>query len=206
MGGDMRDLTDKQKAILEWIIVFTRENHMPPTVREIAREFSISSAGVFGHLKALQNKGHIERGALGARSLRIKQFQMHENRFAEEIPVVGRIAAGTPLFAVENVDGFIAVDPGLLRGQGGKFFALQVKGDSMIDAGILEGDHVIVHQQKTADNGDIVVALLGDDATLKRFYHEGKRVRLQPENKRLKPIYATDVLIQGVVRGVIRKM
>ena len=109
------------------------------------------------------------------------------------------------LFAEENIDGLLCVDKKLMRG-GGKFFALRVKGDSMIEDGIFDGDLVIVHKQSTAHDGDVVVALMEEEATLKRFYHEGRRIRLQPANVRMNPIYTKNVMIQGVVTGLIRGM
>ena len=201
---DAAQLTERQQAILDWIRAFILEHQMPPTVREISRVFRMSSAGMFGHLKALQRKGWLIRGELGARSLRLREPASPGHEWAVRVPVVGLIAAGMPLFAVQNIDGFISVDQGMLQSSGGKFFALRVKGDSMIEAGILEGDHVIVLQQATADDGEIVVALLEDEATLKRFYREKDRIRLEPANSSMKPIYADEVRVQGVVRGVIR--
>ena len=204
----MEKLTERQKKIFDWIIEFVRKNSMPPTVREIGAAFEISPAGVFGHLKALGRKGCLKRGKLGARSIEITPVSADlagyfDPENSAEIPVVGRIAAGMPIFADENIDGLLTVDKTLLRGHG-KFFALRVKGDSMINAGILDGDLVIIHKQDTANNGDIVVALMEDDATLKRFYHEGRRIRLQPENPDMQPIYTKNVTIQGVVTGLMR--
>lgn len=206
----MEKLTRRQGEILDWIVNFIGRNSMPPTVREIGRAFKITSAGVFGHLKALEKKGFLKRGKLGARSISIEPASASSDiasfpdpRYSEKIPVVGGIAAGMPVFADENIEGLLTVDRKLLRGNG-KFFALRVKGDSMIEAGILDGDLVIIHRQNTAENGDIVVALLEDDATLKRFYHEGRRIRLEPANTAMKPIYVRNVMIQGVVTGLVR--
>jgi len=197
-------VTDRQRAVLDWIERFILEHQMPPTVREIGREFRISSAGVFGHLRALERKGYLRRGELGARSLELTRGLRLAETAARRVPIVGRIAAGMPLFAVENQDGFLAVDPGMLRGEGAEFFALRVKGDSMIEAGIHENDFVVVRKQETAAEGEIVVALIEDDATLKRFHRERDRIRLEPANRKMKPIYTTDARIQGVVKGVIR--
>ncbi|MFC1462433.1 transcriptional repressor LexA [Verrucomicrobiota bacterium] len=206
----MEKLTQRQRKILDWILRFVRRNNMPPTVREIGAAFEISSAGVFGHLRALEKKGYLKRGKLGARSIELMPQSAHEggyfdSSYSARIPVVGRIAAGTPLFAEENIDGLLCVDRKLMRGSG-KFFALRVKGDSMIEDGIFDGDLVIVHKQSTAHNGDVVVALMEDEATLKRFYHEGRRIRLQPANAGMNPIYTKNVTIQGVVTGLIRGM
>lgn len=202
----MKELTEQQQRILNWIRRFMLEHRMPPTVREIGREFGISPAGVFGHLNALQRKGFLRRGKLGARSLELHQRLAPLSESLVRVPVVGRIAAGVPLLAIENMDGFIAVDPGMLKAEGGEFFALKVKGDSMIEAGIYEGDFVVARKQETAVDGDIVVALLDDDATLKRFHREKNRIRLDPANRAMKPIYPADLTIQGVVKLVIREV
>jgi repressor LexA len=206
MKERVRNLTERQQAVLNWVRAFMLEHRMPPTVREIGREFRISSAGVFGHLKAIERKGFLKRGKLGARSLELHHGLARANDFLTRVPVVGRIAAGLPLLAIENVDGFLAVDSGLLKGEGGEFFALKVKGDSMIEAGIFEGDFVVARKQEMADDGDVVVALVEDDATLKRFRREKGRVCLQPANRRMKPIYPADLTIQGVVKLVIREV
>jgi len=202
----MKELTERQRDILDWIVGFAREHGMPPTVREIGAEFGISPAGVFGHLKALERKGRLRRGELGARSLEIVGMPASGRGESAAIPVVGRIAAGAPLLAVENVEGSLAVDPSMLRPRGGQFFALRVKGDSMVEAGILDGDIVIVHKRRTAADGDIVVALIGEEATVKRFYRERRRVRLEPANSRMKPIFVKDVVVQGVVKGLVRRL
>lgn len=202
----MKQLTDRQREILDWIVGFAREHGMPPTVREIGAEFGISPAGVFGHLKALERKGRLRRGELGARSLEIIGMPASGRGESAAIPVVGRIAAGAPLLAMENVEDSLAVDRSMLRPRGGQFFALRVKGDSMVEAGILDGDIVIVHKRRTAGDGDIVVALIGEEATVKRFYRERGRVRLELASSRMKPIRVKDVTIQGVVKGLVRKL
>lgn len=205
----MKGLTRRQREILEWIRGFIREHGMPPTVREIGDAFGISSAGVFGHLEALQRKGYVRRGKMGARSLEVACMSEQEGTGESlRLPLVGRVAAGTPVLAVENLEGWVTVGRDMVRPDGSQYFALRVTGDSMEDAGIFEGDCVIVRKQETAEDGDVVVALLDDgEATLKCFYLERKkrRVRLQPANPRWKPIYARDVAIQGVVKGLVRK-
>ena len=178
-------LTDRQREIFNWIKAFIRKHSMPPTVREIGEAFDIKSSSVFQHLKALEKKGHLRRGELGARSLIIKGRE-NVPCGCEKVPVVGRIAAGSPILAVEEETDTVTVEKKLLRGW--KAYALRVEGKSMVDAGILDGDYVIVRQQDTADDGDIVVALIEDEATLKRFYRDGNRVRLEPANKKMKPI------------------
>ena len=201
----MRATTARQQAILDWIVDFQSEHGMPPTCREIGRAFGIASSSVFGHLRALERKGLLRRGPLGARSLEVAGAEVGGGRGIAVLPEVGRVAAGTPLLAEENIEGMVKVDRLFLRSsKSAKHFILKVAGDSMIEAGILDGDRVIVRQQSTAENGEIVVALIDDEATVKRFYREKRRVRLQPENNKMKPIYAKEVEIQGVVVGVLR--
>ncbi|MHC5055203.1 MAG: transcriptional repressor LexA [Planctomycetota bacterium] len=202
----MRRLTDRQRAILDWIVGFAQEHGMPPTLREIGRQFGISSPGVLGHLRALERKGHLKRGNLGARSIEIPSMNRRAGGDSVRIPKVGRIAAGLPLLAVENIEGSVTVDRSMAPSRAAQYFALEVTGDSMIGDGIHEGDTVIVRKQETAQDGDVVVALVGDEGTLKRFYREKRGIRLQPSNPRMKPIYARDVTIQGVAEGVIRKL
>jgi len=181
---------------------------MPPTVREIGRRFRMVPSSVFGHLKLIEKKGYLKRGKLGARSLEVAGAQPVPVLSMVEtmsIPEVGRVAAGLPLLAQENVEGQVGVDRAMLRGTpNARYFVLKVTGDSMIEAGILDGDKVVVRQQDTAENGQIAVALLGDEATVKRFYREAGRVRLQPANSRMEPIYAKEVAIQGVVVCALR--
>ncbi len=178
---------------------------MPPTVREVGRAFDIKSSSVFYLLKELERKGHLKRGTLGARSLILSGEQRQRCR-CEEVPVKGRIAAGQPIFAADVDEGTITTNRDVLRG--GEAYALRVQGDSMKDAGIFDGDHVIIRAQDTADDGDIVVALIEDEATLKKLYREKKRVRLEPANRRMKPIYVKsgELRIQGKVIEVRRTL
>jgi repressor LexA len=204
----MRDLTAKQKKILDWVTAFQAQHGMPPTVREIGRRFKMQPSSVFGHLKLIAKKGYLKRGKLGARSLELAAANpMPAPAMIEtlSIPEVGRVAAGVPLLAQENIESHVTVDRAMLRGPAAaQYFILRVPGDSMIEAGILDGDRVVVRQQDTAENGQIVVALLDDEATVKRFYREDGRVRLQPANSKMSPIYAKEVWIQGVVVCVLR--
>ncbi len=196
-------LTPRQREILNWIKGFIRKHDMPPTVREIGRAFGIKSSSVFQHLKALERKGHLERGKLGSRSLIVKGVRRSACH-CREVPVVGRITAGSPIEAIEHDRGELVVNRELLRGGSG--YALQVVGDSMVEAGILDGDYVIVRKQDTAEDGDIVVALIDDEATLKRFYRDGDGVRLEPANSAMQPIHVRtgEFRIQGKVVGVQR--
>lgn len=199
-------LTPHQRKVLDWIKQFIRANGMPPTVREIGTAFDIKSSSVFALLKALERKGALQRGELGARSLIIHDVRRRGGEGMVEVSIVGRIAAGRPIEAIEDDRGKVSVRRDLLRGQPG--YALQVVGDSMIDAGILNGDYVVIRKQETADDGDIVVALIGDEATLKRIFRERDGVRLEPANTALRPIWVRedDFRVQGKVVGVHRVM
>jgi len=199
-----KEPTPRQREILAWVKAFIREHGMPPTVREIGAAFGIKSSSVFALLKALERKGYLERGDLGARSLIIKKGRKRAACHCEEVPVVGRIPAGQPIEAIEHDRGTVTVDRELVGGRGG--YALQVVGDSMVEAGILDGDYVIIRRQETAEDGDIVVALIDDEATLKRFHREGDGVRLEPANGRTQPIHVRtgEFRIQGKVVGVQR--
>ena len=198
-------LTPRQEETLRWIREFVREQGMPPTVREIGRAFDIKSSSVFYLLKELERKGFLRRGELGARSLILSDAELHHCR-CEEVSVKGRIAAGRPIFAASVEEGTITTNKDVLRGR--EAYALRVEGDSMKDVGIFDGDHVIIRAQDTADDGDIVVALIEDEATLKRFYRERGRVRLEPANRRMKPIYVMpgEFRIQGKVIEVRRTL
>lgn len=196
-------LTPRQQETFAWVKAFIRDHGMPPTVREIGDAFGIKSSSVFHLLKELERKGYIERGRLGARSLIVKGRKRVPCGCAE-VPIVGRIAAGRLVEAIEQDAGTLHVNKELLRGRGG--FALQVVGDSMVEAGILDGDYVIIRKQETAEDGDVVVALIEDEATLKRFHCEGDGVRLEPANSRMQPIHVRrgEFRIQGKVVGVQR--
>ncbi|MBP9032282.1 MAG: transcriptional repressor LexA [Pseudomonadales bacterium] len=197
-------LTPRQREVLEWIAGFIRAHGMPPTVREIGTAFGIKSSSVFDVLKALERKGVLRRGELGARSLIVTGARRREPGPYVEVPLVGRIAAGRPIEAIQDDHGNLTVRRDLLRGQHG--YALQVVGDSMIDAGILDGDYIVVCKQETAEDGDIVVALIENEATLKRFYREPDAVRLEPANPTMRSIRvsAGDFRIQGTVVAVQR--
>ena len=197
-------LTPRQDEILSWVKGFIRDHGMPPTVREIGSAFDIKSSSVFDLLQALERKGHLRRGDLGARSLIVKgRVHRHEWSYTE-VRVIGRIRAGAPIEAIEDNCGTIAVKKDLLRGR--EAFALKVEGNSMVKAGILDGDCVVVRKQETAEDGDIVVALIGNEATLKRYYHDGDGIRLEPANPALSAIRirSGQFAVQGVVVSVVR--
>jgi repressor LexA len=202
MPGTER-LSQRQRETLEWVKDFMHERGMPPTVREIGDAFGIKSSSVFDLLTALKRKGYLRRRDRGARSLVVEGMNRSGIEVAE-IPIIGVIAAGRPIEAIEDDRGNVIVRKGVLRGR--ETFALRVEGDSMVDAGILSGDYVIVWKQESADNGDIVVALIGEEATLKRFYREKDGVRLEPANTAMFPIYVRSgqFRILGKVIGVQR--
>lgn len=197
-------LTPRQEEALRSIRNFIAQHGMPPTVRELAKAMDINSSTAFYLLRELAQKGMIRRGPLGARSMTVGDQPLGCG--CEELPVLGVIAAGGPIEAVESRSGTITVEKSLLNGAKG--FALRVAGRSMIDAGILDGDFVIVRKQPAAEDGDVVVALIENEATLKKFYREGKQVRLEPANKSMSPIFVKggEFKIQGKVVRVIRKM
>lgn len=202
----MDDLTPRQRQILEFIKQEVRLRGYPPSVREIGQAVGLSSSStVHGHLGKLESKGYIRRDPTKPRALEVLDEDVGATR-AELVyaPVVGRVTAGAPILAVENIDGYFPL-PKQFVGSG-ELFLLQVQGDSMSQAGILHGDYVVVRQQPDATNGEIVVALLGDEATVKRFYKENGHVRLQPENDAYEPIISTDVSVLGKVVGVYRML
>lgn len=201
----MKDLTSREAAILAVIKKSIRQKGYPPAVREIGQIVGLSSSStVHNYLKRLEEKGYLRRDPTKPRAIEILDGMVGRNYEVTGIPVLGRVAAGQPILAVENREDVFPL-PVDFTGEG-DFFMLTVRGDSMIDAGILEGDLVVVRKQPDADNGDIVVALLEDEATVKRIYKEGNRIRLQPENKLLDPIYAVEVQVLGKVIGLVRKI
>jgi repressor LexA len=201
-------LTKRQSTILRFIQEHIQTHQVPPTVREIGAHFEIGPAGVFGHLKALERKGQVRRADRGSRAIEVVSGGgrgARERRGGVSVPVVGRVAAGQPILAEERIEDSLWIDERLAGG--GRLFALQVKGRSMVGAGILDGDYVIARQQDAADDGDIVVALLGDEATVKRLRRRGGKWRLDPENPDFDSIPVTaPTMIQGKVVGVYRRM
>lgn len=196
-------LTKKQSEILDFIVQYIRDHDYSPTYREIAGHFGISStATVHEHIKNLETKGYLKGECEGPRSIDVDPSVV---RFAQaiQLPLKGLITAGEPIEAIEENE-TVAV-PASLAMDGINTYVLRVKGDSMVEDGILSGDYVVVQRNPSPDNGDVVVALLENTyATLKRFYREKGKIRLQPANGAMNPIYVKDVVIQGVVCGVIR--
>ena len=199
----MEGLTRRQEQVLEFIRESVRVDGYPPTVREICAALSLSSPStVHAHLANLERLGLIKRDPTKPRALDVVQ----DLRPRRPLPLVGRVAAGQPILAEENIEELIDV-PAFLR-RDDDDFVLRVQGDSMADAGIFNGDFIVVHSQDQAQNGEIVVALVGDEATTKRFYSEGRNVRLQPANENYEPIIvsADEVQLVGRVVGVLRQL
>jgi repressor LexA len=199
----MKGLTAKQQRVLEVIRSTMRDRGQPPTVREIGQEIGVaSSCTVQRHLDALVRKGFITRDRYKYRSIQLADSPFPMFARAMNVPIVGSIAAGAPITAVENIEDTFPLPADLVGDD--TIFMLRVRGDSMINAGIFDGDLVAVRQQPTAENGDIVAALLDEEATVKRFFREGDHVRLQAENPDYAPIIARDVKILGKVVLSIR--
>ncbi len=201
------DLSQRQTNILEFIKQEIRKKGYPPAVREIGEAVGLlSSSTVHGHLQTLEDKGYIRRDPTKPRAIEIldSSSDILEAKKVVHIPIVGRVTAGQPILAVENIEGTFPLPVEVVRQD--NVFMLRVQGDSMIGAGILDGDLIIVRQQNEARNGEIVVALIGDEATVKRFFKERTLIRLQPENPSMEPIYSQDVSILGKVVGVFRTL
>ncbi|TYP48692.1 transcriptional repressor LexA [Thermosediminibacter litoriperuensis] len=198
------NLTPRQKQILDYIYDFLNKRGYPPSVREICSATNLkSTATVHSYLIQLEKKGYISRDPQKPRAIVV----MDKRTIGKDIvpvPLVGRVTAGQPILAEENIQGVFSLPKEMVPDS--EVFMLKVQGDSMIDAGIYDGDYVIVKVTSTAENGDIVVALLGDEATVKRFFKEKDHIRLQPENRYMEPILVKDVKILGKVIGLFRKL
>lgn len=201
----MKALTQRQRQVLDFIGKYIREHGYPPTMREIGGHFGFVWPAAKGHLSALERKGFIRLNPLKSRGIEMAGLRQAN---LLELPVAGRVRAGRPLLAVEDIDSHIVVDKSLFPSEDA--FSLRITGDSMIDAGILDGDYVVVRPQGTIKNGETGVVLIGNEATVKRVYRDRakKRIILRPENKSLEPVsYRHDeVSIIGKVIGVIRKL
>ena len=196
-------LTKRQEQIFDFIKQTVRQKGYPPSVREIGAAVGLnSSATVHSHLISLEGKGLIRRDPTKPRAIEILDQQFQAESDAVPVPVLGRVTAGAPILAVENIEEYFPLPRRVIRDQ--EVFMLHVHGDSMIEAGILDGDYVIVRKQSAAQNGDTVVAMIGDEATVKTFYRERDYIRLQPENHTLSPILSKDVTVLGKVFGLYR--
>ncbi|NLV88570.1 MAG: transcriptional repressor LexA [Tissierellia bacterium] len=202
------DLNQKQIEILLYIKSEVQRQGYPPSVRDICRSLNLKSTStVHSHLKKLEAKGYIRRDATKPRAIEILDRDddfLLASKKTVDVPIVGKVTAGAPILAIENIEDTFPIPVELVKDH--DVFMLKIQGESMIDAGILDGDLVLVKEQKTANNGDIVVALLEEEATVKRFFKEKDRIRLQPENQFMDPIYTNDVTILGKVIGLFRRI
>lgn len=199
------NLSPRQKAILEFIKTEIRLKGYPPAVREIGEAVGLSSSStVHGHLAQLEEKGYIRRDPTKPRAIEVLDGQQLIKKEMVNVPIIGKVTAGEPILAVENIEDSFPLPMDFVRNE--NVFILSVRGESMIEAGILDGDYVLVRQQNDAKNGDIVVALIEDEATVKTFYKEKDHFRLQPENPYLEPILVKEVTILGKVIGVFRRL
>ncbi len=205
------ELTERQKEIFNFVKTFIKTRGYPPSIREIGEHFQIYPRAVFDHLKALERKGYLKRESSMSRGIEVQIFE--EDRFRKEssplireIPVIGRVAAGRPTLAVENVEGTIPFPGEWVEGK--EVFLLRVKGDSMLPF-IIPGDYVLVRSQSSAENGDVVVTMMGEEATVKRFFKKGKRIELRPDNEQWETIRFEEgdgeIQILGKVIGIFRK-
>lgn len=214
---DSNELGKREKAILKFIEKQIALNSYPPSVREIGKAVGLkSTATVHGYLAKLEEKGYIKKESQKGRTLRLLKGGLEENKNQTqmkefysgkemvEVPVIGKITAGAPILAVENITDTFPIPIDFVGNS--ESFMLTVRGESMIEAGILDGDYILVKKQNTAENGQIVVALIEDEATVKTFYKEKDHIRLQPENSTMEPIIVPDCKILGKVAGVFRKM
>ena len=216
---DPNSLNKREKAILKFIEKSIKNNGYPPSVRELGKSVGLkSTATVHGYLASLEDKGYIKKESQKGRTLKLlkgglddemeNQMEIHKEVYTSremvDVPVIGKITAGEPILAVENITDTFPIPLDFVGSS--ESFMLTVRGESMIEAGILDGDYILVRKQKTATNGEIVVALIEDEATVKTFYKEKDHIRLQPENCTLDPIIVPNCEILGKVIGVFRKM
>lgn len=195
-----KELNDKILKVYEFVLDYVENNGFPPSVREICSNLSIkSTASVYTYLGILKDRGYLEKSPLKKRAISITDKKTN----FKQIPILGEITAGTPIFAVENLEGYCPLPPEF--SDTSDYFALKVSGESMIKAGIYDKDVIIVKKQENADNGEIVVSLIEDSATVKRFFKTENSVILHPENDEMQDIVLDDVIILGVVKGLIRK-
>ena len=199
----MKGITDRQKEVLTFISTYTEQNGYPPTVREISENFQISIRAVQDHIIALQKKGFLSQSQKRSRSIRVLTDVREKEPFVGKVPLLGTVAAGKPLLSEENLDGYLNLTEPFVR-PGKSYFALRVRGQSMINAGILDGDLAVIEQTNVAADGQIIVAVIDDAITLKRYYKETDRIRLQPENPDFTAIYCKDVRIVGILSNILR--
>jgi repressor LexA len=199
----MKKLTLRQQEVLDFIKQFIQEHNFPPTIREVAEKFKISVKGSYDHIKALEKKEYLKCNLNRSRAIEVLRSEKPRSRGIKKVPILGSVAAGQPLFTEENFEGDIDIAMDMVGGD--KHFAVKVKGDSMKDVGILDGDYAVINYQETAENGAIVVAMVEEAVTLKRIYIEKNRIKLKAENKDYPPIYTQNARILGKLACIIRK-
>jgi repressor LexA len=200
----MKELTQRQKEVLSYIAEYIKKHSYPPTIREIAEYFSISVKGAHDHISALKKKNQLKQDGQRSRTLELVRSKENEDLTASiKIPIVGTVAAGIPILAEENWEGTLAMDQSMLK-KNRTYFAVKVRGDSMTGAGIMDGDMAVIEKVNLVKNGEIAMVVVEEAVTLKRFYRENSRIRLQSENPEYKPIYCKDPRILGRLFQVIR--
>ena len=200
----MKELTKRQKEVLSFIAAYIKDHAYPPTIREIADNFSISVKGAYDHITALKRKNHLKQDGKRSRAMELVHSDAdEESGLISKIPIVGTVAAGIPILSEENWEGTISLHQSMLK-KNKTYFALWVRGDSMSGAGIMDGDMAIIEKINVVRNGEIAVAVVDEAVTLKRFFRESSRIRLQAENPAYKPIYCQDLRILGRLAQVIR--
>jgi repressor LexA len=199
----MKDLTKRQKEVLSFISGFIKAHSYPPTIREIAEHFTMSVKGAHDHVTALKRKGFLTHVEKRPRTIELTGSHKENAASLVEVPILGTVAAGHPILSEENYDGNIMLHRSMLK-KNKKHFALKIRGDSMSGAGILDGDMAIIEKQNTVQNGEIAVVVVDEAVTIKRFFKESTRARLQPENPDYKPIYSRDLRVLGRLSGIIR--
>lgn len=198
-----KELSDKLNSVYKFTSDYINDNGFPPSVREICSKLNIkSTATAYSYIEKLRKKGFIDKSPMKKRALKLSRPVLSNQG---QIPLIGTVRAGTPIFAVENLDGYYPLPPDFI-GFKDEFFALRVSGDSMINAGIYDKDVIIVKKQNYAENGEIVVALVDDSATVKRFYLEKDKIILHPENDEMEDLIFDDAKILGIVKGLYRKL
>lgn len=195
----MVELTQREKDVYEYITECLEKNGYAPSVRDICAAVGIkSTSSVHEYLRKLETKGYIRKSSGKSRALSIEGSSQSEVGKMKRVPILGRVTAGQPILAVQNYDGYVDFPATMARGKA-NLFALRVMGESMIEAGILDGDIVVVESKRYADDGEIVVAMIDDEATVKKFYRDNGRIRLQPANHTMEPIYSREVIVLGKV-------
>ena len=195
----MVELTQKEKDVYEYISNCLESNGYAPSVRDICAAVGIkSTSSVHEYIRRLETKGYIRKSSGKSRALCVESHSQGESNHMKRVPILGRVTAGQPILAVENYEGYVDFPVTMARGKA-NLFALRVMGESMIEAGILDGDIVVVESRQYADDGEIVVAMIEDEATVKRFFRDNGRIRLQPANYTMEPIYAREVTVLGKV-------